>query len=376
MVKVFSLDITTTMTNENMKDKQDDLNSENNESVNGRVQDKLLADEVQNLPPSDEKPVSKNSIQDDSANEWENIVDNSSDAWKILRYSALFPVLLVLTGVLGFYFYVQTINLIETILSMPWFLQIPLLGILILLVGAVFYGLHDFWRTYRKLNVNLQVVWSELNEVRFHKGKAAKYLKNYLDNYPIQSRKDQSEFFSQGDIDRLVNIRYRLIDKNCPDTIEGWKNRFRDEFQNHLDSASQRRIETIARITGVKTAISPYPLFDMLIVLFWSFTMIRNLCSIYNLRTGNIGTMYILCCVFTNTFIAGKLDEFESEIGKKAVEMVGKNTSVFEFIPNAMKDSAKSFAGAFVGKAATGLANYIMMKRLGYRAMRMLKPLR
>ena len=104
--------------------------------------------------------------------------------------------------------------------------------------------------------------------------------------------------------------------------------------------------------------------------------MTRSLCEIYNLRTGFIGTAYLFCCIFTNTYVAGKLDEYESEIGKSVVDIIGNHTSIMDFLPNAVQESGKALLGAAIGKTTTGMANYLLIGRLGYRTMQMLKPLR
>jgi uncharacterized membrane protein YcjF (UPF0283 family) len=346
---------------------------------------RLLGERISELPPTRSRRPSDSTApagSDKVDDKWETIASQVGGTWRFMQYPILLPTLLCITGLLGFYLYVQTVSLIESLLAMPLFVSIPLYGLLIILVALVICGLYDYWRIYRRLKKNIQVVWSELDESRSYIGgrsavhAAHKYLIKYLKDYPIQNSRSKSEFFGPKEIEKIVDIRARLTDENCPDSIKGQKDRFRDEFQFHLDTASQRRIDKIANFAAFKTAISPYPVMDMLIILFWSFKMIGDLCSIYNVRTGFIGTVYLLCCVFSNAFIAGKLDEFESEISKTAIDTISKHTSVFDFLPEAMQGIANTLAGRFAGTTTTGFANYLLMKRLGWRSMQMLKPLR
>ena len=168
---------------------------------------------------------------------------------------------------------------------------------------------------------------------------------------------------------------FYLTDENCPESTTGWKARFEREFLSVLNTAAQRQIDAASKLSAIKATISPYAVLDMLIILYWSFKMVQQLCKIYNLRTGGVGTVYLLCCIFGNTFFAGKLSDLETEIGENLVELLPKK-SIFEFLPSAVHGIAESLAGKFAGKAATGIANYVLMRRLGYRAMQMLKPLR
>ena len=53
-----------------------------------------------------------------------------------------------------------------------------------------------------------------------------------------------------------------------------------------------------ARRTAVGTAVSPNTLTDTAMTLYFSFTMLADLCVIYNLRAGRLGTAVLLARVF------------------------------------------------------------------------------
>ena len=347
----------------------------------------------------------KDSRPYDDADEWETITANTRSIWKTTQYPLLVSTLLCLTGILGFYLYAQTINIIGTVLNMPWFLQYPLLGILFFLIAIVAYAFYDFWRTYMRLRKNVQVIQKDLNTLRKQTAwadvAAIKYLKKYLNGYTLLECDFKTPFFDEDEIMKIRKAQYRLTEKNCPYGCDDWKERFKDEFQVHLDTAAWRRIDKVAKYAALKNAISPYPAMDMLITLFWSFRMLRDLCTIYNLRTGFVGTTYLLGRAAANTFVAGKLDEFEAEIGETITKTLS-NFNISDYFSTAGKvvgtaagtivsgpagavvgsnvGSAMGKASAALTKAVTGRAtvatvNYLLMRRLGYRAMQMLQPL-
>ncbi len=113
----------------------------------------------------------------------------------------------------------------------------------------------------------------------------------------------------------------------------------------------------------MKTAVSPNPLVDSLVTLYYGYTLVADLCSIYRLRAGAMGTALIAGHVFINAYLAGKADEAE-EVTESFVE------SLF----GAGGKLAGEIAGEAVSKTGAGAFNYILMHRLGKTAAGLLRP--
>ena len=127
----------------------------------------------------------------------------------------------------------------------------------------------------------------------------------------MPKRNEPHIFFNKKEVEEIREAYYKL--QGEAKTAQGWAIVFARNFQSHLDAAAWRQIEAISKVAAFKATISPYAVLDMLIIFYWSFKMMGQLCVVYNSRTGFVGTVYSLYCVFLNTFFAGKLNDFETE---------------------------------------------------------------
>jgi uncharacterized membrane protein YcjF (UPF0283 family) len=62
-----------------------------------------------------------------------------------------------------------------------------------------------------------------------------------------------------------------------------------------------------ARRTAFGTAVAPNAVADTGLTLYFSFALLADLCTIYNLRAGRLGTMVLLTRVFFNSYLAGQM---------------------------------------------------------------------
>ena len=59
------------------------------------------------------------------------------------------------------------------------------------------------------------------------------------------------------------------------------------------------------------TAVAPNAVVDSGATLFYTFSMLTDLCQVYNLRAGRTGTAVLLGRVFFNAYLAGQGTEWE-----------------------------------------------------------------
>jgi len=99
---------------------------------------------------------------------------------------------------------------------------------------------------------------------------------------------------------------------------------------------------------------------DSLVVTWGSLNMLGELCTIYNLRLGRLGTTVLLGRVFRNIFIAGILEDAADD----AVQLL--SNSINESIPGL----------GLLRRPAEGITNGILIRRLGFGARNLLRPCR
>jgi uncharacterized membrane protein YcjF (UPF0283 family) len=151
-----------------------------------------------------------------------------------------------------------------------------------------------------------------------------------------------------------------------------WFEEYGTEFQKHLDDAAFRRVGDCAEWVGWKTAFAPHPLVDVIITSYWSFVMLRDLCVIYNVRVGSLGTLALLWRAFFNTYVAGRLEATESYAEAQLDKAVHEYLPGLEdFLPGVARKGLEKIAV----KAGVGIANLLLIRRLGKKAISMLQPL-
>jgi uncharacterized membrane protein YcjF (UPF0283 family) len=122
----------------------------------------------------------------------------------------------------------------------------------------------------------------------------------------------------------------------------------------------------------VVTAISPNALVDSGSALFYTFSMLGDLCQIYNLRAGRTGTAVLLGRIFFNAYLAGQGAEWEKVVEDQYDQLFHEAMNVVGV------GVGSNFAGKILGKvgarATTGYLNRVLLLRLGRYAMRLLQP--
>jgi len=163
---------------------------------------------------------------------------------------------------------------------------------------------------------------------------------------------------------RLYRAQRRLADPTRVKDTKEWLQIYATEFQAVLDDAARDRVHQCAKWVGVKTAISPNALVDTLITTYWCFVLLRDMCVIYNVRVGGYGTAALLWRVFFSAYLAGRFQDLEEPAG-----------GAIETMMDGLPEICRNIFGKLAAKAGTGLANYYMVRRLGKRAIALLRPL-
>ena len=280
-----------------------------------------------------------------------------------------------LLGLLILYLSIQFHHFFHTIAELPLPLFILCVTIsLSFLALAIFYFGKLVYSFIRK-KTSPRISYSDLEKIdhRFtlQRTKAYEQLREYVLDFPLEEWKTRfAEHENEPSWSDFKNIVDKLrIDVGRPSAHlchEKWLEGFRDDFQARLDACATKKIAEAAGWTAAKTAVSPWPLVDMLIVLFWSFKLMEDLCACYHLRVGKMGTLSLLAQVSGTIFLSGKIDTWEEPM-----------QHTFEYVTQGIltNDMVRKILGMTAAKAAAGLANYYLMRRLGFAMMDQLKPM-
>jgi hypothetical protein len=111
-------------------------------------------------------------------------------------------------------------------------------------------------------------------------------------------------------------------------STEQWFARFRIAFQGELDAAAEARIKYWGSRIWVVTAVAPNAVVDSGATLFYTFSMLSDLCQIYNLRAGRTGTAVLLSRVFFNAYLAGQGTEWEKLAEEQYDQLFGEAMNV------------------------------------------------
>lgn len=299
----------------------------------------------------------------------------------VISHPLMGAIVVGLGSVLGLFIFnqlMQALSLVGTLQGFwMWggYIGLGLLGF------GVFYAILRFMWGYIRLRRNRQLRLKGLEELEKRtklrwlvnaKVKEAKtQLVTYLKEFPLAEGKQRKRLMALGIPETtlivLTQVREKLLDANRWPSDDVWFAEFRDAFQSRLDEVAAARVSYWARRTAVGTAVSPNTLTDTLMTLYFSFTMLADLCQIYNLRAGRLGTAVMLARVFFNAYLAGQMQEMEHMTAEQIQNWVTPHVPTSELL--LAKVLAK--VGA---KASAGAINYFLLSRLGKYSCRMLRP--
>lgn len=289
-------------------------------------------------------------------------------------------------GLAGLFVFNQVLSVVNALASQPAWAQYAGYGGLVLLGGCVFYSALRLAYLYATLRHNRQLRERGLRELskrtRLRWLAAAKsaeakgQMERYLREYPLDSERDRKALVQLGLTDaaqaRLKQVRTELLDPAKFASTEQWFARFRDGFQGELDAAADARVRYWASRIWVVTAVAPNAVVDTGATLFYTFSMLGDLCRVYNLRAGRTGTAVLLGRVFFNAYLAGQGAEWEKlaedqydQMFHEALGVVGMGVG---------SNVVGKLLGKVGAKATTGYLNRLLLIRLGRYSTRLLRP--
>lgn len=298
-----------------------------------------------------------------------------------------FAALLGITGVFGVFLFNQTASLLQTLAAIQedW-LRWTGYGGLALFGFCVLYAFIRFMVLYVRLRENRQLRVKGIQELSKRtklrwlaaakSAEARAQIETYLQTYPMETEKDRRTLAALGLTDeavaKLKAVRTELLDHDKFASTEQWFARFRDGFQSVIDEVAESRTRYWASRIWVVTAVAPNAVIDSGATLFYTFSMLSDLCQLYNLRAGRAGTAVLMGRTFFNAYLAGQGTEWEKlaedqydQLFHEAMNAVGVGMSA---------NVVGKIVGKVGAKVTTGYLNRVLLIRLGRYAARLLRP--
>ena len=289
-------------------------------------------------------------------------------------------------GLAGLFVFNQVLSVLGALAAQPdWARYAGYTG-LALLGGCVLYAFLRLALLYITLRRNRQVQVKGLRELAARTrlrwlataktAEAKEQLEGYLRGYPLDADKSRKALARAGLSEevqaRLRRVRDELLDPARFASSDEWFARFREGFQAELDAVADARLRYWASRVWVVTAVAPNAVVDTGATVFYTVSMLTDLCRVYNLRAGRTGTAVLLGRVFFNAYLAGQGAEWEKLVEDQYDQLFHEALGVVGVGVGA------NLAGKVVGKvgarATTGYLNRVLVIRLGRYAARLLRP--
>jgi len=204
-------------------------------------------------------------------------------------------------------------------------------------------------------------VFSNIKQLRFIKNS-----KSIKEKFILQKENPTADIIPLANI--ILNEYSNSTDKEVIQSLEHirselntsqiYKEIYRDlDFRllSIMDTKAKSIIRKASMQAALSTAISPFPLFDMLLVLWRSIALTKEIATIYGFRPGGLSTIILLKQAVLNVAFAG-VTELASEVTN---EIAGS-----------------TLLSKFSYSAGQGVANGILLARLGHGIIEACRPIK
>lgn len=276
----------------------------------------------------------------------------------------------------------QAISALAMTATLPVWMQYALLVPLGLFFLGILYFCGTVVAAWLRLRTVRQVDLAALEELRRrsqtrkdgveHFQAARLELENYLAAYPANAEGAQrlkTAGISSEAFEALDRERNFLLDR--PTDSHSWLGEFQERFQSRLDKTAKGRIRQWAVVAAGCAMASPVPLLDAALILGVAMKMIKDLCLLYNVRSGRASSLVLLSRAVTTAFIAGIAEDAVSTAADAAGDEL---TGIFG--ESALGGFGAGIAKTLAPKLGEGAVNAFFINRLGKATMRLLQPLK
>ena len=276
-------------------------------------------------------------------------------------------------GLIGLWLYVQLASLLRFALSCSgWRLYAALILFAIPLVAIIWMAVIVLVEVFRKPEFK-QVCCSEKDGSRLLRQKLCD---GYLRKIKMPGYITECGYAKEQGVQSMYD---RLTDKYCIPSDQAWLEDFL-AFQGKQEAQARASVKTYCKLIGLKTAMCPWKIIDVVCVLVNTTLMVSRIAMIFNRRISSVAASRLVIRWCINLYISGELGEvFEksaSAVGRAASEK-GKEQDWFgegtvgDYVGDSLPVLSK-----WLGKIAEGATNAYLAYRLGNRAIDEFKALK
>lgn len=345
---------------------------ENKAQISGRSGDNMLGRPIQKPRELESSRVSRADLERELEEaELEEIYAQPIKlplAW----LSGLWLILLLFFGIIGWFVFAQILSTLQIILQLPTFVQVIAWVFVIFFSFIVFYPVSRLLMVYYKLKPVKQIQMTRVTTKNLSTNQllsAKQTISEYLQNYPLEDRKFSEQLeqlgLSESEQRKLQNSKQHLLEVS-PQTTAEWLEEFERDFLKPVDAVIKARIQYYAKLLALKAALSPNALIDMAVVLYNGFSLLRDICTLYQVRVGRLGTLYLLGLIVFQSYVAGQIEHHMDGVENWMEGMLS------ESILGATGAKIASFASS---KASEAAIHYFFLRRIGNSMMARLRPL-
>jgi len=191
----------------------------------------------------------------------------------------------------------------------------------------------------------------------------------YLQNYPLENHElsKQLERIGLSDAEqKKLQISKQSLLEESPKTTQDWLREFEQDFLKPLDVVVKARIQYYAKLLALKAALSPNALVDMAVVLYNGFSLLRDICVLYQVRVGRLGSMYLLGLIVFQSYIAGQIEQHIDGVESWLENLLHESI---------LGATGAKLAGVVSSKIGEATLHYFFLRRIGHSMMMRLRPL-
>jgi uncharacterized membrane protein YcjF (UPF0283 family) len=308
--------------------------------------------------------------------------------------------IIAMLSLLGLYLFAQTLTLLTQIAILPPSARWVAYAVLLALLSGILLGAIRLLTAYLRLRRTRRIKLGGIDDlnrraeyrilVAEEASKAFQIVGEYLEKFPRERQELLKLGFSDVQADKLLAARENLTKLgNNGLGFAYWLDRFRQDFQSVVDEAADDCITRHAKQVGFKVVALPLPLFETAVVLHGAFTMVADLCRIYQLRLGKSGTLIVIGWAAVQGVTAGEIDRLTKDDLHLGTQELKQHFGGVESIANAPHDAAVSalhHSGTVLGasvsdmhlpgllkRSAKGFLQYLLLRKLGHLTQRWLR---
>lgn len=319
----------------------------------------------------------------------------------LLRIPIIYFGILTISSMIGIWLLASVVELAGNLAVLPLWVAYICFAILISLSGIILYLLGSLIFRYTRLQRSPQLVWEQINRAEMKETGAYEQAQKWLWEYLSEIDKEKGRYinnlsqlgFSNQDCQQFKASLEQLLEDKPIDSYS-WIMEYRNNIQEPLDRLAKERRKYYATIVGFKTAIAPWKAVDIIAVIYNNTLLIKELCTLANVRASGIQSLFIMAHLGFNTFVGSKAQSVAEDSVERAFEADGwrggdelskiesgsgedimRDEGVMQIADSIGGDAFKSVFKKVLAKGGEGVANAFLTRRLGAYAWKMITPL-